>query len=91
MLGALEKPIAGTRSRSLSRTAMNAELAAAGEERIIEPTVYRANYRSVLRVLSQTVRPEPIIRMLDHARRWTAAVDWRSLNATVPRSRSTGA
>ena len=65
-----------------ARIMMNAELAAAGEERIIVPTVYRANYLSALKALSQTGRPEPIIRMLDHAQRWTAAVDWRSLEAT---------
>ena len=65
-----------------ARIMMNAELAAAGEERIIVPTVYRANYLSALKALSQTGRPEPIIRMLDYAQRWTAAVDWRSLEAT---------
>ena len=65
-----------------ARIMMNAELAAAGEERIIVPTVYRANYLSALKALSQTGRPEPIIRMLDHAQRWTAPVDWRSLEAT---------
>ena len=65
-----------------ARIMMNAELAAAGEERIIVPTVYRANYLSALKALSQTGRPEPIISMLDHAQRWTAAVDWRSLEAT---------
>ena len=62
-----------------ARIMMNAELAAVGEERIIVPTVYRANYLSALKALSQTGRPEPIIRMLDYAQRWTAAVDWRSL------------
>ena len=46
------------------------------------PTVYRANYLSALKALSQTGRPEPIIRMLDYAQRWTAAVDWRSLETT---------
>ena len=65
-----------------ARIMMNAELVAAGEERIIVPTVYRANYLSALKALSQTGRPEPIIRMLDYAQRWTAAVDWRSLEAT---------
>ena len=65
-----------------ARIMMNAELAAAGEERIIVPTVYRANYLSALKALSQTGRPEPIIRMLDYAQRWTAAVDWRSLETT---------
>ena len=66
----------------VARIMMNAELAAAGEERIIVPTVYRANYLSALKALSRTGRPEPLIRMLDYAQRWTAAVDWRSLEET---------
>ena len=65
-----------------ARIMMNVELAAAGEERIIVPTVYRANYLSALKVLSQSGRPQPLIRMLDYAQRWTAAVDWRSVEKT---------
>ncbi len=63
----------------VARIMMNAELVAAGEERIIVPTVYRANYLSALKALTQTGRPEPLVRMLDYAQRWTAAIDWRSL------------
>ena len=65
-----------------ARIMMNVELAAAGEERIIVPTVYRANYLSALKALSQSGWPEPLIRMLDYAQRWTAAVDWRSVEET---------
>ena len=65
----------------VARVMMNAELAAAGEERIVIPTAYRANYLSALRALSGTGRPEPLIRMLDYAQKWTAAVDWRSVEA----------
>lgn len=66
-----------------ARIMMNVELAAAGEERIIVPTVYRSNYLSALKALSLSGRPEPLIRMLDYAQRWTAAVDWRSLDETT--------
>ena len=65
-----------------ARIMMNAELVAVGEERIIVSTVYHANYLSALKALSQAGRPEPIIRMLDYVQRWTAAVDWRSLEET---------
>ena len=65
-----------------ARIMMNAELVAAGEERIVVPGVYRANYLSALRALSRTGRPEPMIRMLDYAQKWTAAVDWRSVAET---------
>lgn len=62
-----------------ARVMMNAELAAAAEERIIVPTVFHADYLSALKALSLTGRPEPLIRVFDHAQRWTAAVDWRSV------------
>lgn len=62
-----------------ARVMMNAELAAAAEERIIVPTVFGADYLSALKALSLTGRPEPLIRVLDHAQKWTAAVDWRSV------------
>ena len=65
-----------------ARIMMNAELVAADEERIVIPTVYRANYLSALKALSQNARPEPLIRMLDYAQKWTAAVDWRSVEET---------
>ena len=65
-----------------ARIMMNCELVANGEERIIVPTVYRANYLSALKALSQSRRPQPLIRMLDYAQKWTAAVDWCSLERT---------
>ena len=66
----------------IARIMMNAELVAAGEERIILPTVYRAHYLAALKALSRNRRAEPLIHMLDYAQRWTAAVDWRSLVET---------
>ena len=65
-----------------ARIMMNAELEAAGEERIIIPTVYRANYLTALEALSQSGYCEPLIRALDYAQRWTAAVDWGPLAET---------
>jgi len=65
-----------------ARIMMNAEVIAAREERIVIPTVYRANYLSALKALSQNGRAEPLIRMLDYAQKWTAAVDWRTLEET---------
>ena len=65
-----------------ARIMMNAELVAAGEERIVIPTVYRTNYLAGLKALSQGGRPEPLIRVLDYAQRWTTAVSWRSVEET---------
>ena len=65
----------------IARVMMNAELVAGREERIIIPTVLGGNYLAALRALSRTGRPEPLVRVLDYAQRWTLAVDWNSLEA----------
>ena len=65
-----------------ARIMMNAELVAAGEERILIPTVFRANYLSALKALSQSGWPQPITRVLDFAQKWTASIDWRSIAET---------
>ncbi len=67
----------------LARVMMNAELAAAGEERIIIPTVYRGSYLSALKALTNLSSPEPLIRVLHFAQRWTAAIHWRDLDSTT--------
>ncbi len=63
----------------VARVMMNAELAAAGEMRILIPTVYRDNYLSALRVLSREAHPIPLIQVLDFAQRFSAELDFRSL------------
>ena len=65
-----------------ARIMMNTELVAAGEERIVVPTVYRSHYLSALKALSQNGRAEPLIRMLDFAQKWTSAIDWRTVEDT---------
>lgn len=63
-----------------ARIMMNAELVVAGEERIVIPTVYRNNYLVALKALTQNGQPEPLIRTLDFAQRWTGAVPWSTLD-----------
>ncbi len=60
----------------ISRIMMNAELVAAGEQRIIIPTIYRENYLSALRSISNRNSAEPIIRTLDFAQRFSLAINW---------------
>ena len=67
----------------IARIMMNAELAAGGEERIVVPAVYRGNYLAAQRALTHNGVPDPLIRTLDYAQRWTAAVDWRTVEATA--------
>lgn len=55
----------------------------AGEERIIVPTVFRGNYLAALRALTHNGVTDPLIRTLDYAQRWTAAVEWRSVTETA--------
>lgn len=66
----------------VARIMMNAELIAANEERIVIPTVYRADYVAAQRVLSVHGQATPVVRMLDFAQRWTAAVDWTTVAET---------
>ena len=62
----------------VARIMMNAELVAAGEQRIVIPTIYRANYLSALKAISNRTSAEPLIRMLDFAQRFSVAIDWTS-------------
>lgn len=59
----------------VARIMMNAELVAAGEQRILVPTVYRGNYLVALKALSNRAGAEPLIRTLDFAQRFSVAVD----------------
>lgn len=64
----------------MARLMMNAELIAAGEQRIIIPTIYRNNYLSALKALSNRNSAEPLIRTLDFAQRFARAVDWKDFH-----------
>ena len=60
----------------IARAFMNAELVAAGERRIIVPTVYRDDYLGGLRALSRQDHPMPFTLMLDQGQRFTGSVRW---------------
>ncbi len=68
-------PVADGNGR-ISRIMMNSELVAAKEQRIIIPTIYRANYLASLKALSNRASPEPLIRTLDFAQRFTQSIGW---------------
>ena len=65
-----------------ARVMMTAELVAAGEQRIVIPAIYRNNYLAALRALTHGGQPEPLIRTLDYARRWTNAINWSTVDMT---------
>jgi hypothetical protein len=60
----------------VARIMMNAELVAAGERRMIVPTIFRSNYLSGLKALSQNGVTQTLIRSLDFLQRYTLAVDF---------------
>ncbi len=63
----------------VARIMMNAELVAAGENRIIVPAIYRNNYLMALKALSQNKITAAVPRTMDFAQRYTAAVDFAEL------------
>jgi Fic family protein len=63
----------------VARVLMNAELTAAGEQRIVIPIVYRDNYLQGLRALSRNGNPRPLIRVLDFAQEYAKSIDWSDL------------
>jgi Fic/DOC family len=75
----------------VARVAMNAELSAAGLQRIVIPLSYRDNYLQGLRALSRDGNPAPLIRILDFAQEYAAAIDWRDLSTAEKMLRETNA
>jgi hypothetical protein len=64
-----------------ARAMMNAELVAAGQRRIIIPSVYRNEYLGGLRRLSNYQEGAAYIRVMDHAQMFCCRVDFADLAA----------
>jgi hypothetical protein len=75
----------------VARVAMNAELSAAGLQRIVIPLCFRDNYLQGLRALSRDSNPAPLVRILDFAQRYAAEIDWRDLRTAAETLRRTNA
>ena len=61
-----------------ARMAMNAELSAASEVRIVIPTGFRNDYLGGLQGATSNDLFDPMVRILAFARRWTAQMDFSS-------------
>ncbi len=72
----------------VARAFMNAELVAAGESRILVPTVYRDDYLGALRALTRQGNVEPFLRMLDYAQRISASIDYSDLDVAIAQLRA---
>lgn len=60
----------------LARALMNAELSAAGEQRLMITTAQRDAYLGALRALSFNKQPRPLVRVLDVIQRFSLEGDW---------------
>ncbi len=63
----------------LARLAMNAELSAAAQHRILIPLIARDDYLAGLRRLSREADPGLLVRVLANAWRWSAQVDFSTV------------
>ena len=75
----------------MARIVMNTELLANKEQRIIIPTVYRNNYLSALKALTHNNNPEPFIRVMDYAQKWTSSIDWNDFEIIMQQLHSSNA
>lgn len=73
-------PFADGNGRS-ARLAMNTALVAAGEHRIIIPTILRLDYLSALTRATNRGGPDALYRVLDFAQRWVSRGDWSAVGA----------
>ncbi len=74
-----------------ARIMMNAELVAAGEQKIIIPTVYRNNYLSSLKALSHNDLTDPLIRTLDFSQRYALTLNWNDFEEARQQLKDTNA
>lgn len=65
----------------VARAFANADLSAAGQQRLMIPIVYREDYLGALRAISRRGAPIPLIRALARAQSWAAQIDWSSMPA----------
>jgi Fic family protein len=63
----------------VARALANAELSAAGQQRLIIPIVYRDDYLQALRALSRSGATAPLVRVLARAQAWSGEVNWSSM------------
>ncbi len=67
----------------LARLVMNAELARAGEARIIIPTLFHWEYVDCQRQLSREDDPNGLVRALTLMQAWTSAFDYSDIDALI--------
>ena len=74
-----------------ARLAMNTALVAAGEHRIIIPTILRLDYLSALTRATNRGGPDALYRVLDFAQRWVSRGDWSTVDTGLSYAHATNA
>jgi Fic family protein len=67
----------------IARIMMNAELVHAGEERIIIPTVFRAEYLQSLKALTHNDRASALIDVLSFAQRYVSEIEFSEYDTAL--------
>jgi hypothetical protein len=75
----------------VGRVMMNADLTAAGEQRILIPLSYRDDYLGGLRALSRGADPRPLVRVLDYAQDYASRIDWSDVDTARVQLEATNA
>jgi len=74
-----------------SRGLLNAEMSAADQCRVVIPLCFRSDYLGALRAMSRQGNPEPLLRAVERAQRWSSLVDWTTLPGAVAQLEGTNA
>lgn len=75
----------------VARALLNSELTAAGQCRVLIPLSYRSDYLGVLRALSRQRNPEPLKKMIERTQRWSALIDWSTIETSIEQLSRTNA
>jgi hypothetical protein len=75
----------------VARALANAELSAAGQQRLMIPIVYRDDYLQALRAMSRLSSPNALIKVLARAQEWAGGVNWSSMASAAADLRRTNA
>jgi hypothetical protein len=78
-------------SGRVARALLNAELSAEAQCRVVVPLCFRSDYLGALRALSRQGKPEPLIRAVERAQRWSSLVDWSTMPAAMSQLAQTNA
>jgi Fic/DOC family len=75
----------------VARALLNAELSAEHQCRVVVPLCFRSDYLGALRAISRQGDPEPLLRAIERAQRWSSLVDWSTMPEAMSQLAETNA